>query len=34
MLKPDIEMIEIDANMEEPHFADAVIRAALDIISI
>ena len=32
MLKPDIEVIEADVNMEDPHFADSVIRAALDIM--
>jgi len=32
MLNPDIELIEIDANMEEPHFADAVVSAALGIM--
>jgi uncharacterized protein (UPF0261 family) len=31
-LKPDIEIIEVDANMEEPCFADTVAQTALDIM--
>lgn len=32
MLKPGIELIEVDANMEDEHFAEAVVRAALEIM--
>lgn len=30
-LKKDIEIVEVDANMEDPEFADAVTRAALEL---
>jgi uncharacterized protein (UPF0261 family) len=30
-LKKDIEIVEVDANMEDPEFAAAVTRAALDM---
>ena len=30
-LKPGIEIVEVDANMEEPGFAEAVVKAALEI---
>jgi uncharacterized protein (UPF0261 family) len=30
-LNPDIQLIEVDANMEDPAFAQAVVAAALDI---
>ena len=32
MLKPDIELIEVDANMEDPGFAEAVVKTAINII--
>lgn len=32
MLNPAIELIEVDANMEDAKFAEAVIRAAIDIM--
>jgi uncharacterized protein (UPF0261 family) len=31
-LKPDIEVLEVDANMEEAAFAEAVIKASLEIL--
>jgi uncharacterized protein (UPF0261 family) len=31
-LKPEIEIVEVDANMEEPGFAEAVVKAALEIL--
>ena len=31
-LKKEIEVIQVDANMEEPEFANAVISAALDVL--
>ena len=31
-LKKEIEVIQVDANMEDPEFAKAVIRAALDVL--
>jgi len=30
-LKPDIQIIEIEANMEDPEFARAVVKSALEI---
>jgi len=30
-LKKDIEIVEVDANMEDPEFAEAVVKAALDL---
>jgi len=30
-LNPDVEIIEVDANMEDPEFATKVVKAALDI---
>jgi uncharacterized protein (UPF0261 family) len=30
-LNPDVTMMEVDANMEDPAFADAVAKAALKI---
>jgi uncharacterized protein (UPF0261 family) len=30
-LKADIQISEVDANMEDPEFADAVIESALKI---
>jgi uncharacterized protein (UPF0261 family) len=30
-LRDDIEIVEINANMEDPPFAEAVIKAALEI---
>jgi len=30
-LNPDITIMEVDANMEDPAFADAVAKAALKI---
>lgn len=32
MLKPGIELIEVDANMEDPLFAEAVVKAVVDIL--
>ncbi|MBU0736256.1 MAG: Tm-1-like ATP-binding domain-containing protein, partial [Proteobacteria bacterium] len=29
---PDIEILEIDANMEDPEFAKAVVEASLNIL--
>jgi len=31
-LKPEIEIIEVDANLEDPEFAKAVIKTALDVL--
>ena len=31
-LNPDIEIMEIDANMEDPKFADAVVEASFKIL--
>jgi uncharacterized protein (UPF0261 family) len=30
-LKPDVQIIEVDANMEDPEFAKAVVENALKI---
>ncbi len=32
MLKSQIEIIEVDANMEDPEFAESVVRIALDML--
>jgi uncharacterized protein (UPF0261 family) len=34
MLKPGIEVIEVDANMEDPLFAEAIVKAVVDAFSI
>jgi len=31
-LKPEIQIVEVDANMEDPEFAAAVVKAALEIL--
>ena len=31
VLKKEIEIVEVDANMEDPHFAHSLIRIALDM---
>ena len=30
-LNPDIQIVEVDANMEDPEFAKAVVESALEI---
>lgn len=32
-LKPGIQVLEVDANMEDPGFASAVVKAALEVLS-
>ena len=31
-LKPEIEILEVDANMEDPKFAKAIVKAAVDVL--
>jgi uncharacterized protein (UPF0261 family) len=31
-LKPEIEIIEVDANLEDPEFAEAIVKAALEVL--
>jgi len=31
MLKKEIEVVEVDANMEDPIFAQALVKAALEM---
>jgi uncharacterized protein (UPF0261 family) len=31
-LKPEIEIIEVDANLEDPEFAEAIVNAAIEVL--